>query len=77
MILVGEGIVGVEEARIAEGRAGLVVERGEVLSAIVMVILHELLALLHDMLMACLLLLLASVLLALLGVRGKCLGALC
>ena len=68
MIIIGQGVVGVVVARIDEVDVGLVGERREVFTAVVVVFLAYLLALDNDALNALILLLLAACFLPGLGV---------
>ena len=70
MIIVGEGVIGVEVARVHIGRSGSVVQRGEIFAAIVVVVFDDFLPLLHLALDTSVLLGLASFLFSDLGVRG-------
>ena len=75
-VLVRQGVLRVEVARVDQVNGGLVVERCKVLSA-VMVVFHDLLALPDHVFFACFFLLLAAVLLPFLGVCWKSNRCLC
>ena len=71
MVFVRHGVLRVEVAGRDEVDGGLVVERGEVLATIIIVLLNNLLASFNHMFHSCCFLLLATVLLSFLGIGRK------
>ena len=74
MIRIRQCVFRIIMARVDEVYRGFVMKGGEILSAVIMVILHDLLSFLNHVLHPCCFLLLTTVLLPYLGIRGESAG---